>query len=188
MSAEFGWPGTNRGILHARPGLTPVGPWETFYITNNSDGTISFYVYDSSGTRYYVSAKEGWTGNGYGTLRARATSIGPWEKFVADPRSIDGHNDYPWASTNLDTWIGGWQYTRECDSFVAWKVYENNGGPARSASTDMAPGDYMTYSVDINSPPRPVSARTPVTGPATLPSLALLTISSTSRASNPLGV
>lgn len=153
VSAEFGWSGSSRGILHARPGSTTVGPWETFYITRNSDGTVSFSVYDSSGTQYYVSAEEGWTGNGYGTLHARATSIGPWEKFVANNRFVDGHDDYPWASTTADTWIGGWQYTRECDSFVAWKVYENDGGPARPKSTDMTPGDYKTYSVDINGPP-----------------------------------
>jgi hypothetical protein len=153
VSAEFGWPGSNRGILHVRPGSAAVGLWETFYVTNNSDGTISFSVYDFSGTRYYVSAEEGWTGNGYGTLRARARSIGPWEKFAATPRFIDGHNDYPWASTTPDTWIGGWQYTRECDSFVAWKIYENDGGRARPASTGKTPGDYKTYSVDINDPP-----------------------------------
>src|SRR5260370_42263439 len=96
-------------------------------MTRNSDGTVSFSVYDSSGTRYYVSAEEGWTGNGHGTLRARATSIGPWERFVASARFVDGHNDYPWASATPDSWIGGWPRTRARHSFPTWKVYENRG-------------------------------------------------------------
>jgi surface antigen len=37
---------------------------------------------------------------------------------------------------------------------VAWKIYENAGGPARPKPTDATPGDYMTYSVDINGPTR----------------------------------
>lgn len=28
----------------ARPGSTTIGPWETFYMTRNSDGTVSFSV------------------------------------------------------------------------------------------------------------------------------------------------
>jgi hypothetical protein len=159
VSAEFAWPGANRGILHARPGTTSPGAWETFYITDNSNGTISLYVHDSSGGTYYVAAEEAWTGNGYGTLRARTLpgSVGAWEKFVATDRFIDGHNDYPWANTTADRSIGGWQNTRECDSFVAWKIYENNGGPPYPSSTDQdllqTPADYKTYSLDINNPP-----------------------------------
>jgi hypothetical protein len=150
LSAEFGWGGTDRGILHARSGSTTPGPWETFYITTNSDGSVSFSVYDGS-TRYYVSAEEGWTGNSSGMLRARATSIGPWEKFQASSRSISGHDDYPaaWKNVPRDAFANVWGLNRECVSFIAWKIYENSGG-TMVPTTTAPPPDWFTYSINVD--------------------------------------
>jgi hypothetical protein len=40
------------------------------------------WVIRHSSSRLYVSAELGWTGNSYARLRARARSIGPWERFT----------------------------------------------------------------------------------------------------------
>jgi hypothetical protein len=154
VSAEFGWTGDLRGTLHARSGSTTPGLWETFYVTDNGDGTISLSVYDFSGTRYYVSAEEGWSGDSYGMLRARASAIGPWERFTASSSAVSGvysvdpgANDYPWQGlctygdcasgmTSCNTSNGycgdpwGMAYG-QCVSFVAWKIYEMYGGDQR---------------------------------------------------------
>lgn len=152
LTAEFAWSGTERGILHARPGSTTPGPWETFYVTTNSDGTVSFSVYDSSGTRYYVSAEEGWTGNNTGTLRARSTAIGPWEKFAIASRNISGYNDYPsaWSNPARDSFANVWGFNRECVSFVAWKIYENSGG-TQVPTGQAVPSDWQQYSINVDS-------------------------------------
>ncbi|HEV2371796.1 MAG TPA: CHAP domain-containing protein [Streptosporangiaceae bacterium] len=151
VSAEFGWSGNDFGILHARPGSTTPGPWETFYITHNSDGTVSFSVYDFNSGPYYVSAEEGWTGNSYGILRARATSIGPWEKFQVNSRFIAGYDDYPaaWKNPARDSFANLWGFNRECVSFAAWKIYENSGGK-QVPTGENVPSDWATYSIDVN--------------------------------------
>lgn len=151
VSAEFGWSGTQRGILHARSGSTSPGPWETFYTTSNNDGTLSLSVYDNSGTRYYVSAEDGWTGNSYGILRARSTSIGPWEKFQINSRFISGWDNYPsaWKTPARDSFANLWGYNRECVSFAAWKIYENSGGTQVPTGTAV-PSDWATYSINVD--------------------------------------
>lgn len=151
VSAEFGWSGLDRGILHARSGSTTPGPWETFYITRNSDGTVSFSVYDNSGTLYYVSAENGWTGNRYGILRARSTGVGPWERFQVNSRFISGFDDYPaaWKTPARDTFANVWGFNRECVSFIAWKIYENSGGKQIPTGT-APPSDWATYSINVD--------------------------------------
>lgn len=151
VSAEFGWSGDQRGILRARKGSTTIGIWETFHIIRNSDGTASFFVYDSSGARFYVSAEDGWTGNSYGILRARASAVGPWEKFQTNSRFISGYDDYPaaWKNPARDSFANLWGFNRECVSFVAWKIYWNSGGRIVPTGTAV-PSDWATYSINVD--------------------------------------
>jgi hypothetical protein len=155
LSAEFGWSGSQHGILQARSTPTTTGQWETFYLQPNGDGTTSIYVYDTSGgttTKYYVSAEEGFTGDAYGTLRARATTVGSWEKFIL-PHYLSISNDYPnaWKNAGQDSFDTYWGLNRECVSYVAWALYQLNGGTGVPSSTgwDSIPGDWASYSPDV---------------------------------------
>ena len=58
-----------------------IGPWELFtlcYDGTNFDGVMTLR---SQANNMYVSAEFGYTGSSYAMLRARASSVGPWEQF-----------------------------------------------------------------------------------------------------------
>ena len=52
------------------------------------DYTDGFWFIQSDANNLYVSAELGYTGGNYGMLRARATSIGPWEQYVTANHQI----------------------------------------------------------------------------------------------------
>jgi hypothetical protein len=52
-----------------------AGPWETFQLVSNGDGTVSFLA---TVNNRYVTAENG----GAQPLIANRTAIGPWEKFT----------------------------------------------------------------------------------------------------------
>ncbi len=79
VSAELGYTGSYYGMLRSR--ASEPGPWENYTICGYWDGfTHVDYIINEANGRY-VSAELGYTGGDYGMLRARATSLGPWEKF-----------------------------------------------------------------------------------------------------------
>jgi hypothetical protein len=80
VSAELGWGGNDYGMLRAR--ATSIGPWERFRVRSTGGGSSITWTIQSMANSRYVSAEVGWTGDRYGLLRARATAIGPWERFV----------------------------------------------------------------------------------------------------------
>jgi hypothetical protein len=79
VSAEVGWAGSDRGTLRAR--ATQSGPWERYILAYYSSPEAVALYSPSSAAGAYVSAEFGWAGSKWGTLRARAGSAGPWEKF-----------------------------------------------------------------------------------------------------------
>ena len=79
VSAELGYTGGNYAMLRAR--AAKIGPWESYYMIELSDGTIAI---QSAANNNFVSAELGYTGGNYAMLRARASSIGPWETFTDD--------------------------------------------------------------------------------------------------------
>ncbi|MEV4415392.1 hypothetical protein [Catellatospora sp. NPDC049609] len=58
------------GLVAAVAGAAPA------HAANCMDGALY-----SLGAKKYVTAELGYTGTGYGMLRARATSVGDWERF-----------------------------------------------------------------------------------------------------------
>ncbi|EWM18841.1 CHAP domain-containing protein [Kutzneria sp. 744] len=172
VTAEFSWAGRDRGTLHARPGQTTVGPWETFYQvqigTSGNYPVFTLKANDSSGGSYYVSADQGsnYPGDLQGVLQADQTVARDGEHWAEGPgpQNLVTGDDYPWRYAAFDPaknppsdfvdapTRGGFQYARECDSFVAWKIYENSGGRqyTQIGGPGGTPTDYRTYSVDIN--------------------------------------
>jgi len=136
VSAELGYTGSDYAELRARTNASLIGPNEVFDFINNSDGTYSL---KSVANGMYVSAELGYIGANYGELRARSAPIGPWEEFNTGPTGwVIGHaqhagNDYPYETIGqfehqnegTDAWN---EYYGQCDSFAAWKTYENRAG------------------------------------------------------------
>jgi hypothetical protein len=58
------------------------GTWERFRLEGNCSTGCAIRALGWTGDTRYVSAELGYTGNGYGMLRARATSVGGWERFI----------------------------------------------------------------------------------------------------------
>ena len=79
VSAEDGSSGNNYGMLRARS--TGIGAWERYYFTDYYNGGVLPMSFKSLYNGRWVSDEEGFTGMWYGMLRARAESIGAWEKW-----------------------------------------------------------------------------------------------------------
>jgi hypothetical protein len=81
VSTEIGYGGGLNGMLRARAS-TP-GTWEKYSICGWWDAQYNTFVQSIRSERNgrYVTAEFGYTGVDNGMLRARATSIGIWEKF-----------------------------------------------------------------------------------------------------------
>jgi hypothetical protein len=78
-TAELGYGGNLYGMVRAA--RDNPGPWEDWtFCSFYEGGTKVTYIYNEANGRY-VSAEFGRTGGDHGMLRARATSVGPWEKF-----------------------------------------------------------------------------------------------------------
>ena len=161
VTAEFSWSGAAFGALHARPTQKTIGPWETFWLHDIGNGTFTLQACANSTSCYFVSADHGsgYPGDLQGVLQANKKAAAADEMFAEGPgplNLISGNDDYPWKNLPVDTPIGGFQNARECDSFVAWRIYENSGGrqyvhgnPGPSGGG--TPTDYQTYSVDVNT-------------------------------------
>jgi hypothetical protein len=80
VSSELGYGGDLYGMLRAR--ASSPGPWENYRVCGRYEGSnkVNFISNEQNGR--YVTAELGRTGVDYGMLRARATAVGPWEKFT----------------------------------------------------------------------------------------------------------
>jgi len=90
VSTEIGYGGDLNGMLRARAS-TP-GTWEEYSICGWWDTQYNTRVQSIRSHRNgrYVSAEFGYTGVDNGMLRARATSIGIWEKFKIEQWGPNG--------------------------------------------------------------------------------------------------
>jgi hypothetical protein len=87
VSAEISRSGDKYGMLRAR--ATTLGPWEQFRVVsllhdpdpNRPRDIVNIY---SVANDLAVSAEFGWSGDGAGTLRARATDPYTWELFSVE--------------------------------------------------------------------------------------------------------
>ncbi|MEU2715683.1 hypothetical protein [Streptomyces sp. NPDC007205] len=72
VMAQTDYTGAYQGMLRAD------GVGEGFTLTHESDGSVAL---KNQSNNMYVSAELEYIGGDYGMLRARASSVGPWEKF-----------------------------------------------------------------------------------------------------------
>lgn len=77
VSAELDWEGAGYGALLARTATAKEGDWEQFEICLGS----KYDTIRSLASSRYVSVEVDYTGSQKSMLRARATAVGPWEKF-----------------------------------------------------------------------------------------------------------
>ncbi|MEV6205671.1 hypothetical protein [Kitasatospora sp. NPDC051914] len=81
VTAEASWRGGTSGALRARmkpTQTTTIGAWEKFTLHDLGGGNFALRSWANG---RYVSAELGYPGDRHALLRARATSIGPWETF-----------------------------------------------------------------------------------------------------------
>jgi hypothetical protein len=97
VAAEFLYGGSNKGMLRARS-YGGQGDWERAVICRNAATGLYYFQYwfDRDQRFYFVSVEVNYAGDLNGMLRARATSVGPWELFFADrhPVSIEDPGNY----------------------------------------------------------------------------------------------
>ena len=82
VSAELAYGGMYYGELRAR--ATEIGPWELFdsyYLLGVAITQPDVHAYRSQANGLFVSTELNYRDSNYGMLRARATEIGPWERF-----------------------------------------------------------------------------------------------------------
>ncbi|MGN8068006.1 MAC/perforin domain-containing protein [Mucilaginibacter sp. 22184] len=77
-------PANGAGIVNLN---NPVGPWERFNITKQSDGTytIQSAAFANTYLRIDGSGLNSFNGNGGGRVNCQKPTPGPWEKFVIKP-------------------------------------------------------------------------------------------------------
>lgn len=79
--AQFDYQGYAWGELRGASD-NAAGSWERFRIEGNCSSGCAIRALGWAGDARYVSAELDYTGAGYGMLRARATSVGGWERFI----------------------------------------------------------------------------------------------------------
>jgi hypothetical protein len=79
VTAELGYGSNLYGMVRAA--RDDPGPWEDWTFCSYWEGATKITYIKNEYNGRYVSAEFGRTGVDDGMLRARATSIGPWEKF-----------------------------------------------------------------------------------------------------------
>ncbi|HWS37272.1 MAG TPA: hypothetical protein VN408_31645 [Actinoplanes sp.] len=149
-------PGTGSALLErmrrevtADTGDPDVPCWRNLSIRSTANGR-------------YVSAEIGWSGALYGALRARATTVGKWEKFIVcrDPdtgiTNLKAQANDNFVSAELD--YAGARYgmlRAQADTVKGWERFYSNGAPG---------GQFSFYTRDTR---RWISAETTFTGDLT---------------------
>jgi hypothetical protein len=82
VTVEWQWSGVDKGTLRASVPWSAFGSAKEGFLLCEIDGANALY---SIGAGKFVSAELAWSGDRYATLRARATAVGPWERFIFQP-------------------------------------------------------------------------------------------------------
>jgi hypothetical protein len=100
----------------------------------SADQICSNKAIASRASGLYVSAELSWTGDNYGILRARASSVGPWEqfRFASDPTWSGSHFNSLANGRYVSTEIGwtGNSYAilrARAVSVGPWEIYSSAG-------------------------------------------------------------
>lgn len=110
-SAELGYTGSRYGEVRARTLPAGDGPWERFQICEYvaSAGYV-YYTILSLANGLYVSMEYGYTGTLHWILRARSSTVGPWERFYLEfgfneLSCVQSMQNYYYV--RVDTTVGG---------------------------------------------------------------------------------
>jgi len=79
VATEKDYSGNDKGMLRARTLPEAIGTWEQYTIDVLQSGD---YTIKARANGNYVTVERQWTGDRFGMLRARSSSVGPWEKFT----------------------------------------------------------------------------------------------------------
>jgi hypothetical protein len=126
VSTELGYGGVDHAMLRARRTGSP-GPWEQYEFCWGIGGNDANLAIRSLANGRWVSAELGYGGAKYAMLRARATSIGPWETF---------NGAYGFRNTKNGRWVSaelgytGAYYAMlraRGDHYGPWEHFSNPG-------------------------------------------------------------
>jgi hypothetical protein len=80
VTADFTLAGNDNGLLRARG--EKVDYYELFFLTQLPDRWFNLQGWHENGSRPYVAAEYGDTGENHNRLRARSSAAGVWERFA----------------------------------------------------------------------------------------------------------
>jgi hypothetical protein len=127
VSAELNYTGIGYAELRARN--TSVGPWERFEFCWRVGNNPAQVAIRSLANGKWVSAELGYSEPFYGMLRARASTIGPWETFNA---SVGLRNLANWKLVSAELGYTGGRngmLRARASSFGPWESFTNPGPP-----------------------------------------------------------
>jgi hypothetical protein len=126
VSTELNYSGVDHAMLRARRTGSP-GAWEQYEFcwgVNNNPAQVAIR---SLANGRWVSAELGYGGGKYAMLRARATSIGPWETFNAG-YGLRNIKNWRWVTAELG-YTGSYygMLRARGDHYGAWEHFSNSG-------------------------------------------------------------
>ena len=125
VAAELNYTGAGEGELRARS--SSVNSWERFELCWNVNNNPFELAIRSLANGKWVSAELQYTGALYGMLRARATSIGPWETFNGGSGLRNKAN---WKFVSAELQYTGIRYgmlRARADRYGPWEQFRNPG-------------------------------------------------------------
>jgi hypothetical protein len=125
VAAELNYTGAGYGELRARS--SSVGSWEGFEFCWNVNNNPLELAIRSRANGKWVSAELQYTGALYGMLRARASSIGPWETFNG---GLGLRNKANWKFVSAELQYTGLRYgmlRARADRYGPWEQFRNPG-------------------------------------------------------------
>jgi hypothetical protein len=125
VTAELQYTGGDYAMLRAR--ATSVGSWERFEFCWGSGGNDSQLAIRSLANGKWVSAELGYPGGDYAMLRARASSIGPWETFNG-ANGLRNVANWKFVTAELQYTGGDYAMLRARSSTLgSWEQFSNSG-------------------------------------------------------------
>lgn len=124
VSVEINYTGVDKYMLRAR--ASSPGSWERLEFCWGTGGGNPLNVsIRSLQNGLWVSSEQGYTGARWGMLRARASSIGPWEVFYSD-RGLQSRASWRWVSVEMN-YSGSLRYMlrARATSPGPWEQFEN---------------------------------------------------------------
>jgi hypothetical protein len=125
VAAELNYTGAGYGELRARS--SSVGSWERFEFCFGIGGALAAVAIRSLANGKWVAAELQYTGALYGMLRARASSIGPWETFNGGSGLRNKAN---WKFVSAELQYMGIRYgmlRARADRYGPWEQFRNPG-------------------------------------------------------------